>query len=196
MWSAWSTGGKSSPRVPCRNCSKNFISTSKVDAEVNPKAIADCSGVTHVDANAQGTCIYGDDEAFQAAVIERLNALGIHQFAIKNSDLKDVYLFATGRRYMRYDKKTTKTSPTWRLTRFLSRERHSSKTLSIHLISINYTKHASGLNAVVQREIAKLSRCIIWPCANTASSRSLILPTAKRDGASTERSSTSKGPLI
>ena len=44
----------------------------EVDAEVNPKAIADCPGVTHVDANAQGTCIYGDDEAFQAAVIERL----------------------------------------------------------------------------------------------------------------------------
>ena len=83
----------------------------EVDAEVNPKAIADCPGVTHVDANGQGTCIYGDDEAFQAAVIERLNALGIHQFAIKNSDLEDVYLFATGRRYMRYDKKNDQNEP-------------------------------------------------------------------------------------
>lgn len=83
----------------------------EVDAEVNPKAIADCPGVTHVDANAQGTCIYGDDEAFQAAVIERLNALGIHRFAIKNSDLEDVYLFATGRRYMRYEKKNDQNEP-------------------------------------------------------------------------------------
>lgn len=83
----------------------------EVNAEVNPKAIADCPNVTHVDANAQGTCIYGDNEAFQAAVIERLNDLGIHQFAIKNSDLEDVYLFATGRRYMRYDEKNDQNEP-------------------------------------------------------------------------------------
>ena len=34
--------------------------------------------------------------------------LGIHHFAIKNSDLEDVYLFATGRRYMRYGQKNAK----------------------------------------------------------------------------------------
>ena len=80
----------------------------EVNADVDPKALRNCPGVTHVDVNAQGLCIYGDNEAFQDAVIKRLNDLGIHQFAVKNSDLEDVYLFATGRRYMRYETKNAK----------------------------------------------------------------------------------------
>ncbi len=77
----------------------------EVNAEVDPEAMAGCSGVTHVDVNAQGVCIYGKDEVFKDAVIQRLKDLGIHQLAIKNSDLEDVYLFATGKRYMRYGQK-------------------------------------------------------------------------------------------
>ena len=42
------------------------------------------------------------------AVIDRLNSLGIHQFSVKTADLEDVYLFATGSRYMRYGQKNAK----------------------------------------------------------------------------------------
>ena len=74
----------------------------EVEAEVGPKAIADCPGVTHIDVNAQSVCIYGKDEMFRDAIIERLNNLGVHRFDVRTADLEDVYLLATGRRYMRY----------------------------------------------------------------------------------------------
>ena len=74
----------------------------EVDVEVEPETLADCPGVTHVDVNSQGVCIYGKNEVFRDAIINRLNSLRIHQFSVKTADLEDVYLFATGRRYMRY----------------------------------------------------------------------------------------------
>ena len=74
----------------------------EVETEVDPENLADCLGVTHVDGNSQVVSIYGKDEVFKNAVIDRLNSLGIHQFSVKTADLEDVYLFATGRRYMRY----------------------------------------------------------------------------------------------
>ena len=80
----------------------------EVEAEVDPETLADCPGVTHVDGSSQGVCIYGKDEVFKNAVIDRLNSLGIHQFSVKTADLEDVYLFATGSRYMRYDQKNAK----------------------------------------------------------------------------------------
>ena len=80
----------------------------EVETEVDPETLADCPGVTHVDGNSQGVCIYGKDEVFKNAVIDRLNSLSIHQFSVKTADLEDVYLFATGSRYMRYGQKTAK----------------------------------------------------------------------------------------
>ncbi|MCY3787226.1 MAG: ATP-binding cassette domain-containing protein [Gemmatimonadetes bacterium] len=80
----------------------------EVETEVDPETLADCPGVTHVDGNSQGVSIYGKDEAFREAVIDRLNSLNIHQFSVKTADLEDVYLFATGSRYMRYSQKDTK----------------------------------------------------------------------------------------
>ena len=77
----------------------------EVETEVDPETLADCHGVTHVDVNSQGVSIYGKDEVFKNAVIDRLNSLRIHQFSVKIADLEDVYLFATGSRYMRYDQK-------------------------------------------------------------------------------------------
>ena len=74
----------------------------EVETEVDPATLTGCLGVTHVDVNSQGVCIYGKDEVFKNAVIDRLNSLGIHQFSVTTADLEDVYLFATGRRYMRY----------------------------------------------------------------------------------------------
>ncbi|MDE0555569.1 MAG: ABC transporter ATP-binding protein, partial [Candidatus Poribacteria bacterium] len=44
----------------------------EVETEVNPKILADCPGVTHIDGSSQGTCIYGKDEVFKNAVIDRL----------------------------------------------------------------------------------------------------------------------------
>ena len=80
----------------------------EVETEVDPETLADCPGVTHVDGNPQGVSIYGKDEVFREAVIDRLNSLGIHQFSVKTADLEDVYLFATGSRYMRYGQKNAK----------------------------------------------------------------------------------------
>ena len=80
----------------------------EVETEVDPEALADCPGVTHVDGNSQGVSIYGKDEVFREAVIDRLNSLSIHQFSVKTADLEDVYLFATGSRYMRYGQKNAK----------------------------------------------------------------------------------------
>ena len=80
----------------------------EVETKVDPEALADCLGVTHVDGSSQGVCIYGKDEVFKNAVIDRLNSLSIHQFSIKTADLEDVYLFATGSRYMRYSHKNSK----------------------------------------------------------------------------------------
>ena len=80
----------------------------EVETEVDPETLADCPGVTHVDGSSQGVCIYGKDEVFKKAVIDRLNSLNIHQFSIKTADLEDVYLFATGSRYMRYGQKDAK----------------------------------------------------------------------------------------
>ena len=80
----------------------------EVETEVDPETFADCVGVTHVDSSSQGVCIYGKDEVFKNAVIDRLNSLSIHQFSVKTADLEDVYLFATGSRYMRYGQKNAK----------------------------------------------------------------------------------------
>ena len=80
----------------------------EVETEVDPETLADCPGVTHVDGNSQGVSIYGKDEVFREAVIDRLNSLNIHQFSVKTADLEDVYLFATGSRYMRYGQKNAK----------------------------------------------------------------------------------------
>ena len=80
----------------------------EVETEVDPETLADCPGVTHVDGNSQGVSIYGKDEVFREAVIDRLNNLNIHQFSVKTADLEDVYLFATGSRYMRYGQKNAK----------------------------------------------------------------------------------------
>ena len=80
----------------------------EVETEVDPETLADCLGVTHVDGNSQGVSIYGKDEVFKNAVIDRLNSLSIHQFSIKTANLEDVYLFATGSRYMRYGQKNVK----------------------------------------------------------------------------------------
>ena len=80
----------------------------EVETEVDPETFADCLGVTHVDGNSQGVSIYGKDEVFREAVIDRLNSLNIHQFSVKTADLEDVYLFATGSRYMRYGQKNAK----------------------------------------------------------------------------------------
>ena len=80
----------------------------EVETEVDPETLADCPGVTHVDGSPQGVCIYGKDEVFKDAVIDRLNSLNIHQFSVKTADLEDVYLFATGSRYMRYSQKDAK----------------------------------------------------------------------------------------
>ena len=79
----------------------------EVETEVDPETLADCPGVTHVDGSSQGVSIYGKDEVFREAVIDRLNNLGIHQFSVKAADLEDVYLFATGSRYMRYGQRNT-----------------------------------------------------------------------------------------
>lgn len=76
-----------------------------VEAEVDPELLVDCPGVTHVDVNSQGVCIYGRDEEFKDAVIDLLNSVNVHQFSVKTADLEDVYLFATGSRYMRYGSK-------------------------------------------------------------------------------------------
>lgn len=80
----------------------------EVETEVDPETLADCPGVTHVDGNPQGMSIYGKDEVFREAVIDRLNSLNIHQFSVKTADLEDVYLFATGSRYMRYGEKNAR----------------------------------------------------------------------------------------
>ena len=80
----------------------------EVETAVDPETLADCPGVTHVDGNSQGVCIYGKDEMFKDAVIDHLNSLRIHQFSVKTADLEDVYLFATGSRYMRYGQKNAK----------------------------------------------------------------------------------------
>ena len=80
----------------------------EVETEVDPETLADCPGVTHVDSNSQGVSIYGKDEVFREAVIDRLNSLSIHQFSVKTADLEDVYLFATGSRYMHYGQKNAK----------------------------------------------------------------------------------------
>ena len=80
----------------------------EVETKVDPETLADCLGVTHIDSNSQGVSIYGKDEVFRNAVIDRLNSLGIHQFSVKTADLEDVYLFATGSRYMRYGQKNAK----------------------------------------------------------------------------------------
>ena len=80
----------------------------EVETEVDPETLADCPGITHVDGNSQGVSIYGKDEVFKDAVIDRLNSLSIHQFSVKTANLEDVYLFATGSRYMRYGQKTAK----------------------------------------------------------------------------------------
>ncbi len=80
----------------------------EVETEVDPETFADCLGVTHIDVNSQGACIYGKDEMFREAIIDRLNSLSIHQFSVKTADLEDVYLFATGSRYMRYGQKNAK----------------------------------------------------------------------------------------
>ena len=80
----------------------------EVETEVDPETLADCPGITHVSGSSQGVCIYGKDEIFKNAVIDRLNSLGIHQFSVKTADLEDVYLFATGSRYMRYGQKNAK----------------------------------------------------------------------------------------
>ena len=80
----------------------------EVETEVDPETFADCPGVTHVDGNSQGVSIYGKDEVFREAIINRLNSLDIHQFSVKTADLEDVYLFATGSRYMRYGQKNAK----------------------------------------------------------------------------------------
>ena len=80
----------------------------EVETEVAPETLADCPGATHVDDSSQGACIYGKDEVFKNAVIDRLNSLSIHQFSVKTADLEDVYLFATGSRYMRYGHKNSK----------------------------------------------------------------------------------------
>ena len=80
----------------------------EVETEVDPETLADCPGVTHVDGSSQGVSIYGKDEVFREAVIDRLNSLSIHQFSVKTADLEDVYLFATGSRYMHYGQKNAK----------------------------------------------------------------------------------------
>ena len=80
----------------------------EVETEVDPETLADCLGITHVDGSSQGVCIYGKDEVFREAVIDRLNSLNIHQFSVKTANLEDVYLFATGSRYMRYGQKDAK----------------------------------------------------------------------------------------
>ena len=80
----------------------------EVETKVEPETLADCPGVTHIDGSSQGTYIYGKDEVFKNAVIDRLNSLNIHQFSVKTADLEDVYLFATGSRYMRYGQKNAK----------------------------------------------------------------------------------------
>ena len=80
----------------------------EVETEVDLETLADCPGVTHVDGNSQGVSIYGKDEVFREAVIDRLNSLSIHQFSVKTADLEDMYLFATGSRYMRYGQKNAK----------------------------------------------------------------------------------------
>ncbi len=80
----------------------------EIETKVDPETLSDCFGVTHIDANAQGVCIYGKDEVFRNAIIDRLNSLKIHQFSVKTADLEDVYLFATGSRYMRYTQKNAK----------------------------------------------------------------------------------------
>ena len=80
----------------------------EVETQIGPEILADCLGVTHVDVNSQGVCIYGKDEVFKNAAIDRLSRLNIHQFSVKTADLEDVYLFATGSRYMRYGQKNAK----------------------------------------------------------------------------------------
>ena len=81
----------------------------EVDAAVNPEVVAGCLGVTHVDVRTQGICVYGKNKGFEDEVIERLKKLGIYQFSVKTTDLEDVYLLTTGRRYMRYGEKNEKT---------------------------------------------------------------------------------------
>ncbi len=80
----------------------------EIETQVDPETLADCPGVTQVAGSSQGVSIYGKDEAFREAVIDRLNSLSIHQFSVKTADLEDVYLFATGSRYMRYKQKNAK----------------------------------------------------------------------------------------
>lgn len=80
----------------------------EVDAAVNPEVVADCLGLTHVDVNTQSVCVYGKNKGFEDEVIERLKKLGIYQFSVKTADLEDVYLLATGKRYMRYANKNSK----------------------------------------------------------------------------------------
>ena len=80
----------------------------EIETEVDPETLSDCLGVTHIDVNSQGVRIYGKDEVFRNAIIDRLNSLKIYQFLVKTANLEDVYLFATGGRYMRYGKKNAK----------------------------------------------------------------------------------------
>ncbi len=74
----------------------------EINAEVNPEALEDCPGVTHVDLSSRRTCVYGNGEGFEESVVKRVRDLGVKQFAVRSADLEDVYLLATGRRYMRY----------------------------------------------------------------------------------------------
>ena len=74
----------------------------EINAEVSPEALEDCPGVTHVDLSSRRTCVYGNGEGFEESVVKRVRDLGVKQFAVRSADLEDVYLLATGRRYMRY----------------------------------------------------------------------------------------------
>ena len=158
----------------------------EVETEVDPETLADCPGATHVDDSSQGVCIYGKDEVFKNSVIDRLNSLSIHQFSVKTADLEDVYLFATGSRYMRYGHKNSRDdldidseAPFVEGKSFFSRQ-------LIPPTSINYMRHRNCLTALAKMAITRNLHCIIWLCVNTASPRSLRPLPANRPSASTE----------
>ncbi|MDE3259269.1 MAG: ATP-binding cassette domain-containing protein [Gemmatimonadota bacterium] len=73
----------------------------EIEAEVSAEDFHDCSGVTHIDRDSHGICVYGTGDGFEESVVTRLQGVGVTEFAVRPSDLKDVFFFVTGRRYMR-----------------------------------------------------------------------------------------------
>ena len=127
----------------------------EVETEVDPEIFADCLGVTHVDGNSQGVSIYGKDEVFREAVIDRLNSLNIHQFSVKTADLEDVYLFATGSRYMRYGQKNAKNDQSIESEASLSRVKSFFSRQLIPSTLTNYMRHRNCSTALAKTAIMR-----------------------------------------